>query len=163
MGNANSIEEYARRILEENGCDEHTYWGYSGKVLIDDLKSAYPNGLEFNYIDVTNAILEMSKPRLLVRSPYKCVWDCDTGGFIDGCSCESFEDAMSKVFDTLVLWLYDFAGNEEDFEMMIENDICYVQKYNEKTDEYEDFWYPSDDELKEIGWFVPNEQSERRN
>ena len=52
-----NIREYAKKILDDHGCDQYTYGGEFSKHILNDLKTEYPNGMEFPYIDVANAIL----------------------------------------------------------------------------------------------------------
>ena len=42
----------------------------------------------------------------------------------------------------------------EDFNYMICNCSVRVDKYNPNTDEYEEYWEPSSEELKNIGWKI---------
>ena len=154
------IEEYARKILADHDCDEYTYWGHDGEHIIKHLKEAYPNGMSFNYVQVANAIMRISKPKMIERKPFCVVWDTDS--FCDGMGCDSFEEAKDDAFETLIQWMCDEQSNwkgkkptkkeKEDWDYMIYNSNSYVQKYNEETDEYEDYWYPSEEELEEIGW-----------
>ena len=155
------IIDYAKKILADHGCDEYTYGGEWGKHVLDDLKEAYPNGMEYPYVDVANAILSISKQKPIVRDPWIAVWDTDS--CCDGMGCASFEAAKGEALDTLVLWMVD-ARNEWDelfnptdneldnYNYMICTNRVYVQKYNPMTDEYEDYWYPSYEDEEEIGW-----------
>lgn len=59
-----TINEYAMDILKEHGCDEYTYGGNHDfckpERIAEDLKTAYPNGMAYPYMDVANAIREIS-------------------------------------------------------------------------------------------------------
>lgn len=59
-----TIKEYALKILHDHDCDEHTYYGDDTDLITRDLKTAYPNGMEFPHEDVAAAIREISKPSL---------------------------------------------------------------------------------------------------
>lgn len=163
------VEEYARKILAEHGCDEYTYGDESAETVLNDLKKGYPNGMSLPYVEVANAIKRISKPHLIERKPFCVVWDCDS--FSDGMGCDTFDEAKSDAFETLIQWEVDEIQNwksqnpteeeKENWDYMIYNSISYVKKYNENTDEYEDYWYPSDEELKEIGWCLWDEQKQK--
>lgn len=158
--NEMKVEEYARKILAEHNCNEYTYWGTEGERIIRDLKEAYPNGMEYSYVQVANAIMRISKPKMIERKPFSVVWDTDS--FSDGMYCDSFEEAKDDAFETLIQWMCDEQSEwhgkkptkkeKEKWDYMIYNSISYVTKYNEDTDEYDEYWYPSDEELAEIGW-----------
>lgn len=158
-----TINEYAAHILKEHGCDEHTYGGEYSAHILDDLKEAYPNGMDHGYswLDVANAILAMSKPEPIKRSPYRVIYDTDTN--CDGYDCESLEQAKCDALDTLIEWMAEgLAGfkdpynptedEREKYDYMIYNSSVCVEEYNPATDEYEEVWSPSDDDCKQIGW-----------
>ncbi len=155
-----TLEEYAKDILYSHGCDEYTYGGEWSKHVLDDLKEAYPDGMEFPYVDVANAILSMSRPKPIVREPWLVHWwtdDCD-----DGFGCTSFDEAKECSFAVLVNWIdseyEEYAEDPESINYMIYNCGAEVMKYNPMTDEYEEYWYPSHEELKEIGWELREEE-----
>ena len=60
-----NINEYAMDILLENGCDEFTYGGNDKwckpEKIAEELKTAYPNGMKYPYMQVAKAIREISK------------------------------------------------------------------------------------------------------
>ena len=157
-----TIEEYAKKILADHGCDEYTYGNESrSEQVIEDLKKGYPDGMEFPYIDVANAILAMSRPKPIVRAPYQVVWNTDD--CTDGFGSESIEAAKNEVMDTYLKWkvwcqeewediYYPTEEELDDYNYMINENYAYVQKYNPDTDEYEEEWWPSDEDLKKIGW-----------
>ena len=157
----NEIEAYAQKILKEHGCDEHTYWGEKAETLIDDLKTAYPHGMVFPYVDVANAIRELSKPEPIVRAPWRMIYDM--GHTIDGIDYDSFEVAKESALDTLIEWeaqtISDWGKwrrptekQIEDWDYMIGEYSVHVEKYNPETDEYEDYWWPSYEDEQLIGW-----------
>lgn len=163
----NKVEEYALKILHDHDCDEYTYGETKGETIINDLKQAYPNGMEFPYIEVCNAIIAISKRKPLERAPYRMIYDCDTGGFIDGIDCQTLEEAKDEAFKTLNIWMESEscwtnktkAKQIEDWNYMIENDGVWVEEYDPETDGYEECWYPSDAELEDIGWKkIPKEE-----
>ena len=155
-----TIEEYALKILSDHGCDRYTYGGEFSKYVLDDLKKGYPNGMEYPYIDVANAILSISRPTPIAKDKYKMVYDtdsdCDSVGF------ETFEQAQDDAFDTLHLWMQEEMlsweaeeptdKQKESWDYMIYNCGVWVEKYNENTDEYEKCWSPTQKELDAIGW-----------
>lgn len=156
------LKEYAWKILTDHGCDKYTYGGEYSKYVLDDLKKAYPDGMEYPYVDVANAILEMSRAKPIYRAPWKVCWDTESCS--DGYDCESFEQAKASAEDTLIEWMteqvysYPVDFKEwskeqiEDWDYMYWNcDVC-IWKYDPDTDEYEEYWSPSDDELEAIGW-----------
>ena len=160
-----SVESYAMKILSEHDCDQYTYGGADSVNIMKDLKTAYPNGMEFPYIDVANAILSISRPAPIVRSPYKTMYD--TPNFCDSVEFEDLEQAKEDAIDTLHLWMqeeYSQWGGEEPTEeekdhwdYMIFNCSAWIVKYNPDTDEYEDFWFIPDETKNEIGWKEYNE------
>ena len=156
------LKEYAKKILTDAGCDEYTYGGEWSNHIMDDLKEAFPNGMEFPYVDVANAILEMSRPEPIHRSPWRVCWDTDNCS--DGYDVESFEAAKAEALDTLAEWqteqCYNYPSDLnkwtekqiEDWDYMYYNCGVSIYKYNPQIDEYEEYCEPSDEELKEIGW-----------
>lgn len=159
------VEEYARKILTEHGCDEYTYGDEKAERVLEDLKEGYPNGMSFQYVEVANAIKRISKPHLIERKPFCVVYETDS--FIDGFECDTFEEAKDDAIKTLVQWMVDEQSDwksdnpieeeKENWDYMIYNCSSYVKKYNADTDEYEDYWYPSAEELEEIGWILYGE------
>lgn len=156
-----NVINYAKKILADHGCDEYTYGGEWGKNVLDDLKESYPNGMEYPYVDVANAIISISKQKPIVRDPWAVVWD--TSDFCDGIGCPSFEYAKSDAIDTLVMWMTEARNEWEDvfnptdeeldnYNYMICNSCVYVQKYDPMKDEYEDYWSPSYEDEESIGW-----------
>ena len=59
FGQKLSLNAYAMKILSEHGCDCYTYGDEDAKHILEDLKTAYPNGMEYPYIEVANEILKM--------------------------------------------------------------------------------------------------------
>lgn len=158
-----TIREYAEHILKEHGCNEYTYGGADSAHVLDDIKEAYPYGMEygFSWVDVANAILEMSKPEPIKRSPYRVIYDTDN--FCDGYDCESFEQAKCDALDTLINWeietMDEFSDPEnpteddrDNFDYMVYNCSVSVAEYNPATDEYDEVWIPSDEDCRKIGW-----------
>lgn len=155
------IKAYARQILSDHGCDDYSYGGTCGDTILSDLKEAYPNGMEYPYIEVANAILSITKEKPIVRRPFLMVWDNDS--CVDGIGCDSFEAAKGDALDTLVFWMTeqrrlwdDFLAPTEDelddYNYMIENCSVHIDRYNPNTDEYDDYWYPSYEDEEDIGW-----------
>ena len=155
------LKTYARKILSDHGCDIYTYGGEYSQYVLDDLKEAYPNGMEYPYIKVANAILEISRVKPIERKPFEVAWS--TGDTSDGYYCDSFEEAKDNALDTLATWqtiqiaefkdpLHPTKEEIEQYNYMIDN--CYVEiyKYNENTDEYEECWEPSYEDEKFVGW-----------
>lgn len=157
-----TLEEYAAKILKDSGCDCYTYGGAMAKHVLDDLKEAFPNGMEngYGYVAVANAILAMSKPEPIRRAPYMVLWETDSGS--DGYGCDTVDEAKASAEDTLVDWMTEeacdwkgdrpTADDKERWDYMIYNCGVSVAKYNELTDEYDEIWSPSQEELDEIGW-----------
>lgn len=156
----NTLENYAMKILADAGCDCYTYGDEQATHLMDDLKEEYPNGMEYPYIDVANAILAISRPRPIVRKPWQMLWD--NGEDCSGIGYDSFEAAKDAAEDTLAewiasecaCWLTDTPDEEERdrFNYMIGTCSVEVHKYNKDTDEYELYWTPSYEDEQRIGW-----------
>ena len=156
-----TIEEYARKILADHGCDEYTYGGEWSKHTLDDLKQAYSDGMEFPYVDVANAINAMSKVKPIERKPWMMCFDA--GSFCDGIGFDSFGAAEAKAEDTLVEWTCQerhswkdcFCPTDDEldaYNYMICNNSVEVRRYNPNTDEYDVFWSPSYEVEEQIGW-----------
>ena len=156
-----TIEEYARKILADHGCDEYTYGGEWSKHTLDDLKQAYPDGMEFPYVDVANAINAMSKVKPIERKPWMMCFDA--GSFCDGIGFDSFGAAEADAEDTLVEWMCQkrhswkdcFCPTDDEldaYNYMICNNSVEVRRYNPNTDEYDVFWSPSYEVEEQIGW-----------
>ena len=167
------INEYAKKILADAGCDEYTYGGEQSKHVLDDLKEAFPGGMEFPYVDVANAILEMSRPRPIYRAPYHVVWDTDN--CTDAYDAGTFEWAKDSALETLAEWEAEQAHNYpanirewtekqiEDWDYMIYNCGVAVYKYDPDTDEYEEEWSPDTEDLEGVGWLLYEEMLEVEN
>jgi len=154
------LKNYARKILADHGCDLYTYGTTEGEQIMDDLKEGYPDGMDYPYIDVANAIIAISKRKPVTRSTWHVIYDMDD--CIDGYDTTSLAQGKSDVLDTFLQWMYNEQSlwkngkptkrQIEQYDNMIEVFNCYVAKYNPMTDEYDDYWYPSDDDLRRIGW-----------
>ena len=158
------LKDYARKILADHGCDEFTYGETPGTDILRDLKTAYPDGMEFPYRDVANAIISISKRRLL-PAPAKWHIIYDIPEAIDGYDSCCLAQAKNDAIDTLINWMCEedikwrdedpnVPNDErvEDWNYMIDSCRVYVAKYNPATDEYEEYWSPSDADLKRIDW-----------
>jgi len=174
-----AIKEYAKRVLKDHDCTMDAYWGCTGEQVIRDLKEAYPNGMEYPYVDVANAMLLLAKPTLLERKPWLMVFDM--GHTVDGIEYDSFEAAKEQALETLVEWQVqqvsefkniqgpaDFPaklGQEqrEEWDYMISECHVEVQKYNPDTDEYEEYWFPSYEDEKQVGWLYIEEMEQEEN
>ncbi len=150
-----TVMEYAQMILKESHCDEYAYSNHDGELIMRHLKKAYPEGMEFPYVDVANAILLMSRPLLVERKPYCAIWNTDS--CCDGVQCDSLEDAQSAVVNFYETWMdSSCALSDDDWNDMIEECYAYVAKYNAKTDEYEEHCYLPDEDLESMGWKMRN-------
>ena len=167
------ITKYAKKILADHGCDMSAYWGITGDQVIQDLKEAYPDGMEHPYVDVANAILLLARPTLVERQPWMMVYDL--GHTVDGIGYDSFEAAKEQALETLVEWqvqqiseFKNIQGPEdwpaaltqeqrEDWNYMVSECHVEVQKYNPDTDEYEEYWFPSYEDEKQVGWLYIEE------
>ncbi len=154
-----TLEEYAHKILTDAGCNEYTYGGDWSKHILDDLKTAFPNGMEYPYVDVANAILAMSRPEPIVRAPYQVVWSNDNA--TDGFGCESYEDAKDSALTVLEGWMeaqgseMDYPPTQEqidDWNYMLYNWYVEIYKYNPMTDEYEEVDGLTYEDEERIGW-----------
>lgn len=164
-----TLNEYAWKILRDHGCDEYTYGGEWSKHVFKDLKEAYPNGMEFPYVEVANEILSFSRAQPIVRAPFRMVYDMPD--CIDGIDCESLEEGMERAKDTLIEWAcqekmkwldweHPTSDEIDDWNYMIYNFGVWVDKYNPETDEYEEYAYLSDDDYNLCGWKEIPEQEE---
>ena len=156
-----TVEEYAKKILADHNCDEYTYGGEQGENILSDLKEAYPNGMDYPYVDVANAIIAMSRVKPIVRSPWMMCFDMES--FCDGIGFESFGAAKCDAEDTLINWMCEergkwkdiFSPSErelDDYNYMICTCSVEVRKYNPNTDEYEEVWSPSYEDEERLGW-----------
>lgn len=161
-----TLENYAMKILVDAGCDCYIYGGEFASKILDDLKTAFPDGMKYPYIDVANAILAISKPQPIKKSAYLVQWDNDSCS--DGYGADSLEAAKESALDTLIEWMmqesmnwkYDSENQEviptekekENWDYMIFNCSVSVAEYDPNTDEYETVWEPNDEELEKIGW-----------
>lgn len=158
-----TIQEYARQILKEHDCDEYTYGGELADGLMNDLKAAYPNGMQYSYQDVTDAILSISRPKPNIITPYRMIFDM--GNIVDSIDFDSFDAAKKNMKDTYLGWLVEArAGWEgdspterekEDFNYMIANYCCYIVKWDDELQDYQDVddgYMIPDNELAELGW-----------
>ncbi len=156
-----TIKDYAKKILKDSGCDIYSYGNSEMReFLLQDLKEAYPDGMEYPYIDVANAILAISKPRPIVRKKYKLIYNTEND--TDGIEYDSLEMAKDAAIEILVEWMIEeqtkwkngepTEEQKNDWNYMVHN--CYVEvfKYNKDMDEYEEYWEPSYEDEKEIGW-----------
>lgn len=155
-----TLNEYAKKILSDAGCNEYTYGGEYSKHIMDDLKEAFPNGMEYPYIDVANEILSMSRPEPVKKAKYHMVFDMLDN--IDGIDCDSLEEAKDQLYNTYCDWMAETqrrwksdAPTEEEknyWNTMIDSFCCWIDKYNSMTDEYETCYEASREELENIGW-----------
>jgi len=155
-----TVIEYAKKILADHGCDEYTYGGEWSKHVLDDLKEAYPDGMDFPYVDVANAILSFSRARPIERAPFQMLFD--TGDCVDGIDFDSFEAAKNDALDTLIEWevqeTHDWQGMNpteeqiESWDYMIYNCSVEVREYDPSTDEYETVWEPTYEDEESVGW-----------
>lgn len=155
-----SLDAYAMKVLSDHGCDRYTYGNGDAKNILDDLKAAYPDGMEYPYIDVANEILSLSRPRPIHKAPYKMVYDM--GHTVDSTEHESFDAAKDDALGTLADWVAErksewesdvpTEGEKEKYNYMIQECSVEIVKYNPDTDEYDECWMPTREDEKEIGW-----------
>ena len=155
-----TVDSYAMKILSDHGCDCYTYGGEDCKHVLDDLKEGYPDGMEFPYIDVANAILRISKPRELYKAPFHMVWSNEHS--CDGVDCESYEAAKCLAEDTLLEWemeeICKWEGGVpteeqiEDWNYMVFNCYTLIYEYDPMTDEYVERDGLSYEDEEKIGW-----------
>lgn len=83
----------------------------------------------------------------------------------------SFELAKETVMEQYMNWMHEFSFDRQcssdfkewtknevkEWNAMIEKCYCLVEEYNSVTDEYDDYWYPSEEDLREIGWLPYDE------
>lgn len=156
------IKDYSRKILADHGCNEYTYGETPATTILSDLKEAYPNGMDYPYIDVVNAIMAISKRKPLTRATWHVSWD--NVSCCDGFETKSFAQGKQDALDLLIGWATDEqaqwesdtpTGEEADhWNYMIYNYSAGVSKYNPDTDEYEEYWYPSERQKERIGWKI---------
>lgn len=157
-----TVESYALKILSDHGCDCYTYGGENAQTVLNDLKAGYPDGMEFPYVDVANAILAISRVKPIRKAPWVMVFD--TEDTTDGIDFESFEAAKDDALETLVKWMIwerqewtagVFCPTEDEldrYNYMICNCSVWVSKYDPMTDEYEEYWSPSYEDEESVGW-----------
>ena len=155
------VDNYAMQILAEHGCDCYTYGNCASEQVMEDLKEAYPKGMEFPYIEVANAILNISRPRPIVRAPWRLVWETDDD--CDGIDFNAFAQAKGNAEDLLVEWMsqtrqewkdvWNPTDDElDDYNYMIVTCSVSVHNYDPNADEYAEFWSPTQEELEKLGW-----------
>ena len=155
-----TVDSYAMKILSDNGCDCYTYGGEFSKHVLEDLKEGYPDGMEFPYIDVANAILRISKPKEIYKAPFRMCWDTDN--CCDGVDCESYGDAKCRAEDTLIEWQMAESYNWkdgvpteaqiDDWNYMICNCAVSIYEYDAMADEYVERDGLSYEEEEQLGW-----------
>lgn len=157
-----TAEEFAAKLLADNGCNEHTYCGAFGAQLMKDLKNEFPDGMPepFTYLEIANAILSMSRPEPIERAPFKVMWG--NGGGCGSIARDTLESAIETAESVLAGWIVqEQAGWEsdvptqteaDDFNYMIDNCSANVWEYDPKKDTYRPLWEPPDDLLESIGW-----------
>lgn len=156
------VKDYARKILADHGCDKFTYGDTPSSTILRDLKEGYPNGMDFPYVDVANAIMAISKRKPIVRETWHVMWDNEA--CCDGYKTRSLAQGKQDVLDLLIEWMVQEqaewasdipTGAEADhWNYMVYNFSAGVGKYNPDTDEYEEYWYPSDRQKERIGWKI---------
>ena len=161
-----TLEQYAMKILVDHDCDIYTYGGSMADCIMDDLKTEYPQGMLYPYIEVANAILSISRPQPIVKRPYMVCWDNDSA--CDGFDVDSLGEAISDAEDTLSTWICDEVSGWKDinnptqeeinnYDYMIYNYSVWVDQYNPDTDEYETIWEPDEVTEKAVGWLTWDE------
>lgn len=164
-----TLNELARKILRDADCDEYTYGGAESENIMTDITSVYePKDLApYTYVEVANEILSFSHPRPIERKPFRVLWE--TNGMCDAVEADSFEEAKSIMENTFCFWMEEeyaswkntepTAEDIERWNIMIYDCHQMVQKYDPNTDEYEDYWEFTDEELDSMGWKLmePNE------
>lgn len=167
------INEYAKHIMDMNGWTIHTYggttYGKRGPVhphdVLGDLIHAYPDGMDFPYLDVANAILSMSCPAPLVRGAYRVAYDVNNA--CDAIDYNTLDEAKAAAMDMYRDWIGETVEIMHDrktpkderlglWQNMLYDCTAIVEKYDPETDEYEEYWYPSEEELESIGWTEEN-------
>lgn len=156
----NEIKDYAKKILADHGCDEYIYGTTESSQILLDLKNEYPNGMDYPYIDVANAIIAISKRKPIVKKKWMSIFDTDS--CCDGIACDTLDEAKADVMNTYETWMeeeWSTWKNEtpsvaeiEKWNYMYWNCCAYVGKYDPETDDYEEYWCPSDKALARIGW-----------
>ena len=157
------MKTYAIELLKKHGCDEYTYGGKWADKVLEDLKAGYkPGELKYPYIDVANAILEISKPKPIVRSKYIVVWSNDSCCDSENIDFDTIEEAKHYALDILTEWIVQeqakWKGDKptpeeiEDFNYMIYNCYVEVQEYDPDKDEYYDTECITYEDEDAIGW-----------
>lgn len=106
-----------------------------------------------------------------MKKRYTLIWDTDS--FCDGREYDDIEAAKADGLDTLIGWAcdqcYDYPADIskwsekqiEDWDYMVYNCSVYIID-NFEEEKYNEVWYPSDKECKEIGWLLYEELNEDR-
>lgn len=93
-----------------------------------------------------------------METKYKVIYDCNTGGFIDGFDVGSLEEGIGAAIDIYQGWMEAMYADNVSDEMWndaINQDVVYVVSFDEETQEWNDAEYAvylSDEQLQEIGW-----------
>ena len=97
----------------------------------------------------------------MAKAKYRTIYDGDS--FIDGIEFDDFESAKNTALDILCEWMQScFADAPQEWNMMVNNCMTWVEEYDEEEDEWIDIWYPSDEDLESIGWFEITEDIKNR-
>ena len=80
MSDLSTIHEYAKKILSDHDCNEYSYGDDTTETVLSDLKIAYPDGMEYPYESVAQAIKDISKPRYVKPEINEDYFDFDDWG-----------------------------------------------------------------------------------
>lgn len=85
MAEYTEIQKYAEKILKDNGCDFYTYGDKYEEYckpenIAKELQEVYKDGMDYPYMDVAQAILDISKPRYVKPEIPESHFDFDDWG-----------------------------------------------------------------------------------
>lgn len=169
-----TAREKAMLLLEEEGCPLDTYRNDTKGWAFDDVQfvmKTSPDRLGgFDPIEVALELQQIGDeqhPRM--KNPeWMVIWDGDS--FSDSWYCESFEEAKNDAIDTLIEWQMQMVADHlnlhskefiDSYNYMVTHCETHVKHREpipvpEDTDDddmgWEDYWYPSEQDLKDIGW-----------
>lgn len=145
------VDKYSKYLLKTHHCSDACYRNESMTTIRGDIERVYPDGLEYPVEAVVCSIHRMHNS-INFPEPSQFHMVYDTGDAVSGIEHETFDGAKADVFDTLCEWQSQFSGSPDDWDMMIEESSTHVTKYNPETEEYDDYWFPSEEELRNIYW-----------
>lgn len=167
-----AIHRYCLKLLKTHECPRDTYKGADRDEVISSLKEFVNESAteeekksfeRFGVASIADELISIGNSVENKKSRYLVVWDTDS----ETCGIEAgnnFEVAKSRAMEILIEWQCQFGGDgqnsRDDWDYMIYNCGVKVYKLNPDTNEHEEFWYPSSEDCKKIGWELSEDMSD---